>query len=83
MAEAHEVRRWIECCEMLAKVGPLDELRAILLLDRYEHAQDVTQQMTAALGDAVQKKRLSKPLRGEPDGIRIQRVGLYLDVGHW
>jgi hypothetical protein len=39
--------------------------------------------MTAALGDAVQKKRLSKPLRGEPDGIRIQRVGLYLDVGHW
>jgi hypothetical protein len=39
--------------------------------------------MAAALGDAVQEKRLSKLLGGKPDGIRIQRIGLYLDVGHW
>jgi hypothetical protein len=43
----------------------------ILLIDRHEHAQDVSQKMRAAFGDAVQECRLTQALLRE---IRVKIV---------
>ena len=80
--EAHKISRRIERVEMLLQVGPLNELAAILLIDRHEHAQDVLEQVAATLGQAVEEQRAGQTVRREAKRVLVERIGFDGYEGH-
>jgi hypothetical protein len=54
----------------------LDELGRVMLLDRHEHPGDVTQEMAAALGNAVEEQGLAQGTLLEPAILIVERVRL-------
>src|SRR3546814_19606611 len=81
MTPAEHRARGIEGDAMLLQIGPLDEIAAILLFDRHEHADDVAQQMTAAFRNAVQEHRLAQRRLREAADLGVQRVGFHHNFG--
>src|SRR3546814_16580732 len=76
----HRTRR-IERAAMLLQIGPLDEIAAILLVDRHEHADDVAQQEAAAFRHAVQEHRLAQRRLREAAVLLIERIGFHEHFG--
>src|SRR3546814_8758700 len=67
---------------MLLQIGPLDEIAAILLVDRHEHADDVAQQVAAAFRNAVQEHRLAQRRLRAAAVLLIERIGFHEHFGH-
>ena len=67
---------------MALQIAPLNEVLVIVLGDRDEHAQDVAEQVAAALGHRVEKHRAAKLglLEACVGGVEI--VSLDKDFGH-
>jgi hypothetical protein len=72
----------VECGAMLLKIGPLDEVGFILLLNRNEHPQYIAEQMAAAFGNTVKKNRLTQGFLRELPVLFIQRVSVNPDFRH-
>src|SRR3546814_2221430 len=82
MPPAEQRTRRIERAAMLLQIGPLDEIAAILLVDRHEHVDDVAQQVAAAFRNAVQEHRLAQRRLREAAVLLIERIGFHEHFGH-
>jgi hypothetical protein len=67
----------VEGGKVLLKEMILDELCLVLIFDRHKHADDISEQVAAALGYAVQEQGLPKWALNEFAVFLVKRIRLH------